>query len=107
MQALTYAEYVAREPRLTRLWELCQLASPPVRADDDDELDTDPAEGWCAEDYFGEAVKPQLVALVGIDRLDGPPELQTAEAYKTVYATLLQRALRRPCACCREATNAS
>ena len=104
---LTFAEYVRLEPRLMRLWQMCQRVAPPVRTYDDDDGDddldeTDPADGWCAEDYFFQEVKPQLLRLVGWDRTDGPPELRTPDAYNAVYAVLFYHALHRPCGCCRE-----
>ena len=100
---LAFAEYAQLEPRLIRLWELCQLASPPDRDDDEDELEIDPTEGWCADlHYFPEAVKPHLTELVGLDRKQGPAELQTREAYITIYRALIHHALRRCCDCCRE-----
>ena len=105
---LAFAEYADLEPQLVQLWELCELASPPVRTYDEEDEDNydlqeiDPAEGWCAElHYFTQEVKPHLIRLVGRHRKEGPAELQTHEAYIAVYRALINHALRRLCDCCR------
>ncbi len=112
-----FEAYVRIEPQLEPLWALCEHAAPPVRgrevADADDAYDVDafdidvvaadqPDDGWCAEDYFLQHVKPQLVALVGAVRVGGPDELQSVEAYTAVYDLLINWALDRTCACCAE-----
>ena len=107
--------YARIEPRLRPLWDLCRCASPPVRATEfvDDVYDADPFEvdvlaadkpddGWCAEDYFLHHVKSKLLLLVGSYRPGGPHELQSTEAYETIYDLLINWALNRPCACCAE-----
>lgn len=108
--------YARLEPQLRLLWDLCQRASPPGRKTalvEDDVYDVDPFEaddlaadkpddGWCAEDYFLHRVKSRLLLLVGSYRLRGPHELQSTEAYETVYDLLINWALSRPCACCAE-----
>jgi hypothetical protein len=109
-----FDEYARVEPRLTGLWYVCRRAAPPVPANDvDDAFDVDPFEadgivsdspddGWCAEDYFFENVKPELLRLIGWYRLEEPPELRQSRAYDAVYSALFYHALHRPCACCRE-----
>lgn len=106
---------VARiEPQLAPLWYMCRCAAPPVPADDqvDDAFDDDPYEvdelsrdkpddGWCAEDYFFQKIKPKLERLVGWQRREDPPELQGSDAYDAVYSALFYHALHRPCVCCR------
>jgi hypothetical protein len=107
--------FACLEPKLWTLWDLCRrAASPPRRVEPlDDAYDVDPfevdvlaadkpADGWCAEDYFHHNVKSKLLVLVGGHRTRGPHELQTREAYETVYDILLNWALARPCACCAE-----
>jgi len=106
------------EPKLRTLWELCRHASPPASADPEaDSFDADPFEGdslaagepddgWCAEDYFGEHVKSELLELVGVHRTREPHELATSKAYDTVYDILLNHALVRACACCAPAAHA-
>lgn len=109
----TYAEL---EPRLRRLWLLCQTAAPPVAANDendDDPFDVDlydvdflattaRNEDWCAEQFFLQQIKPQLTALVGWARIEGAPELRGQEAYDVTYSALFFHALNRTCICCRE-----
>jgi hypothetical protein len=105
------------EPQLRRLWMLCQCASAPVAANDqaEDPYDLDlfdsdaltnevPADSWCAELYFLQHIKPQLVALVGWGRVDGAPELRTGDAYDIAYSALFFHALNRSCVCCAAAT---
>ena len=107
--------YARIEPRLRPLWDLCRRASPPVRKTElvDDVYDVDPFEvdvlaadkpddGWCAEDYFLRHVKSKLSLLVGSYRPVGPREMQSTEAYETIYDLLINWALNRPCACCAE-----
>jgi hypothetical protein len=101
------------EPQLKTLWDLCRRAAPPTRRVEpiDDAYDGDPFEadalaadspddGWCAEDYFLHNVKSKLLVLIGAHRVRGPHELQSTEAYETVYDLLINWALNRPCACC-------
>lgn len=101
------------EPQLRRLWTLCQCANAPVAANDqsEDPYDVDlfdndavTAEGrddsWCAELYFLQHIKPQIAALVGWGRVDGPPELRDEDAYDIVYSALFFHALNRSCVCC-------
>lgn len=106
--------YVRIEPRLAELWEQCREAAPPVHTSDaDDVYDVDafdiddtatdkPDAGWCAEDFFFDEVKSELMLLVGVYRRTGPAELQTTKAYDAVYELLLQWALNRSCTCCAE-----
>lgn len=107
--------FVRVEPRLAPLWDLCQRATPPMREapNVDDVYDADPFEvdvlaadkpddGWCAEDYFLEHVKSRLLLLVGWHRSAGPLELQSQDAYETIYDLLINWALARPCACCAD-----
>lgn len=104
-----FDEYVRLEPRLARLWAMCEGAQAPARGDDDDgeDIAVEPEAGdWCAEDYFLQVVKPRLCELVGWDRGGGPPELRTSEAYEEVHSALVQHALVFTCACCREAEQA-
>jgi len=90
------------EPQLKTLWDLCRRAAPPTRRVEpiDDAYDADPFEvdalaadspddGWCAEDYFLHNVKSKLPVLVGAHRVRGPHELQSTEAYETVYDLLI------------------
>lgn len=111
--------YARLDPRLNSLWSICQCAAPPERAigEVDDVFDVDPFErdplamdkpddGWCAEDFFGEKVKPALNALVGSLRREDPADLQTEDAFHEVYSLLFNHALRRPCACCCEGRSA-
>lgn len=109
-----FDRYAAREPRLLDLWRRCEQAGPvELLADDDDDLDDldDPDEpesdDWCAERFFLEEIKPDLVDLVGMHRPAGPPDLQANEAYDVVYATLFLYALNRTCACCTRLTDAA
>jgi hypothetical protein len=99
-----FDRYAAREPRLVDLWRRCEQAGPceQTRAADDDLDDPDERLGdeWCAERFFLEDIKPDLVDLVGMHRPNGPPDLQASEAYDVVYATLFLHALNRTCACC-------
>ena len=108
-----FRAYACIEPALQPLWELCRRAAPPVRQseDVDDAFNLDPFEidlaaadkaddGWCAEDFFQEHVKPKLVLLVGAHRAGEPRQLHSREAYDTIYDLLLNWALIRPCACC-------
>ena len=99
----SFDELARIEPRLAPLWKLCRVAAPhrpdPV---DDDDGDGDDEPHWCAEDHFLQHIKPKLVALVGWDREEDPPELQQREAYEAAYAALFFHALPRPCACCRD-----
>jgi hypothetical protein len=101
------------EPQLRALWRLCRRSGPPAQGVEpiDDAYDADPFEvdllaaddpddGWCAEDYFLHNVKSKLLALVGVHRVRGPHELQSTDAYETVYDLLINWALDRPCACC-------
>jgi hypothetical protein len=109
-----FDEYVRLEPQLEVLWDLCRRASPPSYAREDvDDAVVDPFErdelasgrpddGWCAEDYFLFHIKSKLLALVGNLRSKGPRELQSSEAYETVYDLLINWALSRSCACCIE-----
>lgn len=110
-----FEPFACLEPKLWPLWDLCRRAAPPVRRPEplDDAYDVDPFEidplaadkpddGWCAEDYFLHDVKSRLSVLVGVHRTHGPHELQTREAYETVYDILLNWALARSCACCTE-----
>ena len=101
--------YARVEPQLEALWDLCRRAAPPVEIVDDDE--TDPFEidvfaadrfgdGWCAEDYFSEHVKPKLSRLAGAYRPGDPHELHSATAYDEIYDLLINRALVRTCRCC-------
>ncbi|HWO18688.1 MAG TPA: hypothetical protein VNO30_07920 [Kofleriaceae bacterium] len=107
--------YARLEPRLRLLWDLCRGAAPPAPKAGlvDDVYDADPFEaddlaagkpddGWCAEDYFLHRVKSPLSLLVGSYRPRGPHELQSTEAYETVYDLLINWALNRPCPCCAE-----
>src|SRR4051812_26619193 len=93
--------YTRIEPRLSPLWDLCRGAAPPVRVPElvDDIYDVDPFEvdvlaadkpndGWCAEDYFLHHVKSRLLLLVGSNRGSGPHELQSTDAYETIYDLL-------------------
>jgi len=111
----TFELFARLEPELWTLWDLCRRAAPPTRRPEplDDAYDVDPFEvdvlaadkpddGWCAEDYFHHHVKSKLFVLVGVYRTPGPHELQTTEAYDTVYDILLHWALAHPCACCAE-----
>lgn len=104
------------EPRLRRLWVLCQTASPPMPANDDadDPYDVDlydrdalasdaSAADWCTEQFFLRYIKPEITALVGWGRLDGARELRGQDAYDVVYSALFFHALNRNCICCREA----
>jgi len=101
------------EPQLETLWDRCGRAAPPAPRVEpmEDAYDADPYEvdalaadrpdgGWCAEDYFLHNVKSKLLALVGAYRVRGPRELQSTDAYETVYDLLINWALHRPCACC-------
>lgn len=110
-----FEKYAALEPRLRRLWLLCQTAPAPVAANDDadDPFDVDlydsdsfanetRSEDWCAERYFLQQIKPQLATLVGWDRLEGDPELRDVDAYDVAYSALFFHALNRSCTCCRE-----
>jgi hypothetical protein len=112
---LTFEQYVRIEPRLTALWQMSRRAAPPVPANDhvDDVFDVDvfdvdvlsvekADDGWCAEDYFFQNVKPMLLSLVGWNRREDPAELRGSDAYDAVYSALFYHALHRPCACCRE-----
>jgi hypothetical protein len=103
------------EPQLRALWGLCCRAAPPAQRVEpvDDAYDVDPFEvdplaadhpddGWCAEDYFLHDVKSKLLVLVGVHRVRGPDELQTTEAYETVYDLLINWALNRLCVCCSD-----
>jgi hypothetical protein len=103
------------EPQLRRLWSLCQCATAPAAANDEardpydvdlfdhDEVTVDAREAsWCAELYFLQHIKPQIAALVGWGRVDGPPELRGEDAYDTAYSALFFHALNRRCDCCRE-----
>ena len=112
-----FDEYTRLEPELAPLWDLCQSAAPPVRAnesDDDvyDPFDVDviatdkPDDGWCAEDFFGEQVKSKLLLLAGVYRTRDPEALRTSDAYDAIYDLLVNWALDRPCACCRNADDA-
>jgi hypothetical protein len=98
--------YARLEPELTPLWTQCRHASPPASEEPDDVYDVDsfiddqPADDWCAEDFFQRDVKWKLFGLVGVDRALGPEELQTSKAYETVYDVLLNWALNRTCRCC-------
>lgn len=104
--------YARLEPELRTLWDLCRRAAPPPPRVEplDDSYDVDPFEvdgladgaedGRCAEDYFLHAIKSRLMVLVGGYRVRGPRELQSTEAYDTVYDLLLNWALARRCACC-------
>jgi hypothetical protein len=107
--------YARIEPRLRPLWELCRRAAPPLRdlehghdAYDVDPFEGDvpaadkPSDGWCAEDYFLEHVKPKLLLVVGSHRTAEPDELHGREAYDTIYDLLINWALDRPCECCAE-----
>lgn len=102
--------YVRIEPQLAPLWDLCRRAAPPCELEDDD-YETDPfevdalasnkpADGWCAEDYFLEHVKPELLHLVGSYRLGELHELHGSGTYETLYHLLLDWALDRQCRCC-------
>jgi hypothetical protein len=106
------------EPQLRTLWDLCRSTIPPGRSVEliDDAYGVDPFEedvlaadkpddGWCAEDYFLHNVKSKLMVLVGAHRVRGPHELQSTEAYETVYDLLINWALNRPCACCTDHDN--
>lgn len=110
-----FEKYAALEPELRRLWLRCQTAGPAIAAKDDivdafdvDLYDCDPttsearANDWCAERFFLEEIKPQLVTLVGWGRLKGALELRGDDAYDVVYSALFFHALNRVCACCRE-----
>lgn len=99
---IEFDRYARIEPRLAPLWQLCRAAAAPVREDDDDADDPAalPDDGWCAEDYFHDAVKSKLLLLVGGYLSAGPAELQSSTAYDTVYDLLINWALHRPCACC-------
>lgn len=108
-----FDEYVGIEPRLMSLWGLCRSAAPPERdADGDDTFDDDPFErdvasgapddGWCAEQFFDEHVKPLLRTLVGWDRPGEPHALHSSEAYEAVFDLLFNWGLRRDCSCCAE-----
>jgi hypothetical protein len=103
------------EPQLRRLWSLCQCATAPVAANDEagdpydvdlfdhDDVAVDAREdSWCAELYFLQHIKPQIAALVGWGRVDGPAELRGEDAYDTAYSALFFHALTRRCDCCRE-----
>jgi hypothetical protein len=94
---------------------VCRRAAPPQPANDADEdpFDRDafdhdalaagsPTDGWCAEQYFDQVVKRQLLPLVGWHRLEGPADLQTSEAWEAVVSALLFHALNRHCECCRQ-----
>ncbi len=103
-----FDRYAAREPRLLDLWRRCEQAGPSALVlDDDDDLDLDPDEpsgdDWCAERFFLEEIKPDLVDLVCMHRPGGPAELQASDAYDDVYATLFLYALHRTCPCCARA----
>jgi hypothetical protein len=118
-----FEPFARLEPKLWTLWDICRCAAPPPRRaapldDADDAYDVDPFEidvladdepddGWCAEDCFLHDVKSRLLALVGAHRTRGPHELQTSEAYDTVYDILLHGALARPCGCCAEVDDAA
>jgi hypothetical protein len=70
-------------------------------ADDDLELlDGDPDEGWCAEDFFHDHVKSDLLLLAGLHRPGAPHALHSHAAFEEIYELLLDWALRRTCACC-------
>lgn len=100
--------YVGLDPKLERLWAMCEGAKAPGPGDDaendegDDVVEPDVGD-WCAEDYFLQVVKPRLCELVGWDRAGGPPELRTAAAYDEVHSALFHHALVFSCACCRDA----
>lgn len=108
-----FESYVALEPRLMALWDRCRQAAPPVRAPEprDDVYDCDPFEsdplaaiqhedGWCAEDYFLDHVKSDLLLLAGLYRPGDPHRLHDPEVFEEIYNLLLNWALHRPCACC-------
>jgi hypothetical protein len=110
-----FEPFARLEPELLVLWDMCLRPAPAARrthpvddAFDIDSFDSDllaadqPDEGWCAEDYFHDNVKSKLLILVGVYRIGGPHELQTTEAYDTVYDILLNWALVRPCPCCAQ-----
>ena len=107
--------YARIEPRLRPLWDLCLRVERPAwtRDDADDVFDEDPFEldaiadgkpddGWCAEHFLLEHVKPKLVLLAGLHRPGDPHELHSREAYDALYDLLLNWALNRPCSCCAE-----
>lgn len=107
-----FDRYATREPRLLDFWRRCEQAGPTeaLPADDDlddlDDPDEPPSDDWCAERFFLEDIKPDLVDLVGMHRPTGPAELQANEAYDVVYATLFLYALNRTCPCCARAVAA-
>jgi hypothetical protein len=107
--------YMRIEPRLEPLWYLCRRAARPVQPTEliDDTHNVDPFEddvlaadkfddGWCAEDYFLEYVKPKVLLLVGSLRPGETNELHSTHAYETIYDLLINWALTRSCACCVE-----
>jgi len=107
-----FETYVRLEPRLAVLWERCLHAAPLRRVLDDADVEdqdpyeldqvseTDPDEGWCAEDYFLDHVKSDLLLLAGLYRPGPQHELHESEAFEEIYDLLLNWALRRTCACC-------
>lgn len=93
--------YARIEPRLRPLWELCRRASRPNHdGAEDEQLEVDEDDGWCAEDYFHREVKPVLLLLVGSHRGGAAHELHSVEAYDAIYDLLLNWALNRSCVCC-------
>ena len=110
-----FGKYARVEPRLWSLWARCRRAAPPVREVDqvDDVYDTDPFEvdvlaadkpddGWCAEHYFVQHVKSDLLLLVGSHRPGRLHEMHSKEAFETIYDLLLNWGLKRTCSCCAE-----
>lgn len=110
-----FEAFARLEPQLEMLWDLCGRVAPPARSVEpiEDAYDADPYEvdalaadspddGWCAEEYFLHNVKSRLMVLIGAYRVRGPHELQSTEAYETVYDLLINWALDRPCACCSD-----
>jgi predicted nucleic acid-binding Zn ribbon protein len=96
--------YARLEPSLRALWEQCTSAAAPARDKEIEEIDpfevdavitSKPDEEWSPEDYFSQHVKSKLLPLVGAHRVEGPPELQSTDAYEAIYDLLITWALSR------------
>ena len=90
---------------------MCRSAAAPSEAnEEDDAFDVDlydvddvanSEEGWCAEGWFAQHIKPKFSALIGWNRTDVEfAELRSSKAYDDVYAALFCFALNVTCRCC-------